>query len=113
MRIGGKLDRLLAESLRVAHERGTLRTKDMAGVTVETTVQPKNVAFPTDGKLTHATIKGLNRLPRRTALALPVERLVLAELLEQDHGQKVGPGKATRRRGGPGNSDRTISGASA
>ena len=32
------------------------------------------------------------------ALALPVERLMLAELLEQDHGQKVGPGKTARRR---------------
>ncbi len=32
------------------------------------------------------------------ALALPLEGLVLAELLEQDHGQKVGPGKAARRR---------------
>ena len=32
------------------------------------------------------------------ALALPVQRLVLAELLEQDHGQQVRPGKAARRR---------------
>ena len=30
-------------------------------------------------------------------LALPVERLMLAELLEQDHGEKVGPGKTARR----------------
>ena len=28
------------------------------------------------------------------AFALPVERLVLAELLEQDHGQQIGSGKA-------------------
>ena len=32
---------LLAESLRVAHESGALRTKDLARVTVDTTVQPK------------------------------------------------------------------------
>ena len=31
------------------------------------------------------------------AFALPVQRLMLAELLEQDHGQQVGAGKAARR----------------
>ena len=31
------------------------------------------------------------------ALALAIQRLVLAELLEQDHGQQVRPGKAARR----------------
>ena len=31
------------------------------------------------------------------AFALPVQRLMLAELLEQDHGQQVRPGKAARR----------------
>lgn len=31
------------------------------------------------------------------ALALPVQGLMLVELLEQDHGQEVGPGKAARR----------------
>ena len=31
------------------------------------------------------------------ALALPVQRLMLAELLEQDHGQQVRAGKAARR----------------
>ena len=30
------------------------------------------------------------------ALALPVQRLVLAELLEQHHGQQVRPGMAAR-----------------
>ena len=49
---------LLAESLRVAHESGALRTKDLARVTVDTTVQPKDITFPTDAKLLHAAIKG-------------------------------------------------------
>src|SRR6266481_8895606 len=31
------------------------------------------------------------------SLALPVQRLMLAELLEQDHGQKVRSGEAPRR----------------
>ncbi len=45
-----------------------------------------------------ASVETLRSMPsRRVALALPVERLVLAELLEQDHGQQVRPGKAARR----------------
>jgi IS5 family transposase len=39
-RLGDKLEVLLAESLRVAHENGALRTKDVERVTVDTTVQP-------------------------------------------------------------------------
>jgi Transposase domain (DUF772) len=63
-RLGERLDLLLAESLRVAHASGALRTRDLARITVDTTVQPKNIAFPTDAKLLHAAIKGLNRLAR-------------------------------------------------
>jgi IS5 family transposase len=69
-RIGEKLDKLLAESLRVAHATGALKTNDMARVTVDTTVQPKNITFPTDAKLVHAAIKGLNRLAGKHAVAL-------------------------------------------
>jgi IS5 family transposase len=69
-RLGDKLDLLLAESLRVAHDSGALRTRDLARVTVDTTVQPKNITFPTDAKLLHAAIKGLNRLARRHGVRL-------------------------------------------
>ena len=48
----------------MAHQSGALRTRDLARVTVDTTVQPKNIAFPTDAELLHAAIKGLNRLTR-------------------------------------------------
>ena len=60
-RLGDKLELLLAESLRVAHEAGALRSQDLKRVTVDTTVQPKAITFPTDAKLLHAAIKGLNR----------------------------------------------------
>src|SRR5262249_54467562 len=69
-RLGGKLELLLAESLRVAHESGALRTKDLARVTVDTTVQPKDITFPTDAKLLHAAIKGLTRLARKRGVRL-------------------------------------------
>ncbi|MGY3423360.1 IS5 family transposase [Bradyrhizobium sp. F1.13.4] len=64
------MELLLAESLRVAHEAGALRGQDLKRVTVDTTVQPKAITFPTDAKLLHAAIKGLNRLARRHAVRL-------------------------------------------
>jgi len=69
-RLGDKLELLLAESLRVAHASGALRTRDLARVTVDTTVQPKAITFPTDAKLLHAAIKGLNRLAQRHRIRL-------------------------------------------
>jgi len=69
-RLGGKLKLLLAESLRVAHESGALRTKDLARVTVDITVQPKDITFPTDAKLLHAAIKWLTRLARKRGVRL-------------------------------------------
>ncbi len=69
-RLGDKLELLLAESLRVAHESGALRSNDLARVTVDTTVQPKNITFPTDAKLLHAAIKGLNRLANKHGVQL-------------------------------------------
>ena len=64
-RLDDKLELLLAESLRVTHQSGALRTKDLARVTVDTTVQPKAISFPTDAKPLHAAIKELNRLARK------------------------------------------------
>jgi len=78
-RIGGKLEKLLAESLRVAHATGALKTKDLARVTVDTTVQPKAITFPTDVKLVHAAIKGLNRLARKHDVALRQSYLRVAK----------------------------------
>ena len=78
-RIGEKLDKLLAESLRVAHKVGALETKDMARVTVDTTVQPKDITFPTDAKLVHAAIKGVNRLAKTHEVPLRQSYLRVAK----------------------------------
>ena len=45
-----------------------VRTKDLARVTVDTTVQPKDITFPTE--LLHAAIKGLTRLARKRGVRL-------------------------------------------
>ena len=78
-RLGDKLELLLAESLRIAHEAGALRTKDLARVTVDTTVQPKAISFPTDAKLLHAAINGLNRLARKHGVRLRQSYLRIAK----------------------------------
>ena len=69
-RIGDKLDLLLAESLRVAHEAGALKTDDLARITVDTTVQPKNVTHPTDAKLMLTAIEQLGKLAKAHGVAL-------------------------------------------
>jgi len=63
-RIGDRLHILLQESLRIAHDTGALKTREMARVTIDTTVQPKNVAFPTDAKLLEVAIRHLGKLAR-------------------------------------------------
>src|SRR5262245_61103664 len=78
-RLGDKLELLLAESLRVAHTSGALRPRDLVRVTVDTTVQPKNITFPTDVKLVHAAIQGLNHLARHHAVPLRQSYLRLAK----------------------------------
>jgi hypothetical protein len=55
--------------LTAAHS-GALRTRDLARVTVDTTVQPKAITFPTNAKLLHAAIQGLNRLAKKHGVRL-------------------------------------------
>jgi IS5 family transposase len=78
-RLGDKLELLLAESLLLAHQNGALRTKDRARVTVDATVQPKNITFPIDAKLLHAAIKGLNRKARKHWVQLRQSYLRIAK----------------------------------
>jgi IS5 family transposase len=48
-----KLAALIQESLNVATRTGAAKPTDFSKVIVDTTVQPKAVAFPTDAKLMH------------------------------------------------------------
>ncbi len=63
-RVGDHLDILLQETLRIAHDTGALKKSDLARVTVDTTVQPKNIAFPTDARLLETAIRQLARQAR-------------------------------------------------
>jgi IS5 family transposase len=70
-RIGPEgLEKVFQESLGVAHRTGALRAKDLKRVTVDTTVQEKAVAFPTDAKLIHRARERLVRLSREHGVPL-------------------------------------------
>lgn len=64
------VDALLAESLRIAFEAGALKGGDLERVTVDTTVQPKNVKFPTDANLLYTALVKLNAEARGAGLKL-------------------------------------------
>src|SRR3954451_15253183 len=65
-----KLVALIQESLNVAARTGAAKPSDFAKLIVDTTVQPKAVAFPTDAKLMHRARERLVRLARRHGVRL-------------------------------------------
>ncbi|OHV81791.1 IS5 family transposase [Ensifer sp. LCM 4579] len=65
-----RLTALLQESLAVAVKTGAMQPSDTRRVIVDTTVQPKNVMFPTDAKLIHRARERLVRLAKQAGLSL-------------------------------------------
>src|SRR5690348_7127269 len=47
---------LIQESLSVAHNTGAIASRDLERVAVDTTVQPKAIAHPTDARLLHRAL---------------------------------------------------------
>src|SRR3984957_660268 len=65
-----RLAALVPGSLAVATRTGAAKPADFSKVIVDTTVQPKAVAFPTDAKLMHRARERLAKLARKTGLDL-------------------------------------------
>jgi len=65
-----KLVALIQESLAVATRTGAAKPSDFSKVIVDTTVQEKAIAFPTDAKLMHRARERLARLARRHGVGL-------------------------------------------
>jgi hypothetical protein len=61
---------LLQESLSVAHRTEAIDTKDLERVAIDTTVQEKAIAHPTDARLTHRAIEKLVELAKREGVEL-------------------------------------------
>jgi IS5 family transposase len=65
-----KLQALLQESLSVATKTEAIKPSDLNRVIVDTTVQPKNVMFPTDARLVNRACEILVRLAERSGIKL-------------------------------------------
>jgi IS5 family transposase len=65
-----KLTALLQESLAVATKTEAIKPSELSQVVVDTTVQPKNVMFPTDAKLMHRAREILVRLAKKHGVEL-------------------------------------------
>jgi len=65
-----KLQALLQESLSVATRTEAIKPSDLNRIIVDTTVQPKNVLFPTDARLLNRAREILIRLAKRHGLKL-------------------------------------------
>jgi transposase, IS5 family len=79
-RLGEKqLVALIQESLSVAHKTGAVEAKDLERVGVDTTVQPKAIAHPTDARLNHRALEKLVALAKRSGVRLRQSYLRLAK----------------------------------
>jgi transposase, IS5 family len=65
-----RLPALIQESLAVATRTGAAKPADFSKVIVDTTVQPKAVASPTDAKLMHRARERLVKLAKKTGVDL-------------------------------------------
>ena len=65
-----RLVALIQESLATATRTGAAKPSDFSRVIVDTTVQPKNVMFPTDARLMHRARERLARLARKHGIKL-------------------------------------------
>jgi IS5 family transposase len=70
---------LIQESLSVAHNTGAIASRDLERVAVDTTVQPKAIAHPTDARLMYRAIVKLVALARRRGVVLRQSYLRVAK----------------------------------
>jgi transposase, IS5 family len=93
-----RIGALLQESLSLAVKTGAMKPADTRQVIVDTTVQPKNVMFPTDAKLIHRARERLVRLARKTGLALRQSYVRVGKLALIKH-QRYAHAKQFKRAG--------------
>jgi IS5 family transposase len=89
---------LLQESLHVAVKTEAIEPKDTGRVIVDTTVQPKNVMFPTDAKLLNRARARLVRLAKRVGIDLRQSYVRVGKLALIKH-QRYAHAKQFKRAG--------------
>ena len=78
-----RLQALLQESLAVATKTEAIKPSDLNRVIVDTTVQPKNVMFPTDARLLNRAREILVRLAPRCGIKLRQPHQLLARPVQK------------------------------
>jgi IS5 family transposase len=87
-----KLEAVLAETIAAALKGGAMAPKHAQRVTVDTTVQTKAVAHPTDSQLLYRGIEWLNRLAKRGGIALRQSFLRLGKHAQREVGRLIHTG---------------------
>jgi IS5 family transposase len=92
-RIGpDKIETMLAESIAAAVKGGAVEPKHFERVTVDTTVQTKAVAHPSDSHLLYRGIEWLNRLAKRHGIELRQSFLRLGKHAKREVGRLIHTG---------------------
>lgn len=73
-----ELEAVLAQSLNVALSSGAMHKRHLTRIAVDTTVQPKAISYPSDGKLLYKCIIALNRFAKLTGSSCANLMYVLA-----------------------------------
>ena len=93
-----KLNALLQESLAVAAKTKAIKPVELSQVVVDTTVQPKAIAFPTDAKLVHRSREILVRLAHKHGVVLRQSYVRVGKLALIKH-QRYAHAKQFKRAG--------------
>ncbi len=80
---------LLTASIEVAFDTGTAKPSSLERITVDTTVQPKAIAHPTDSRLYLKAIQALVRLAKRYGIVLRQSHIRLAKAAAVKAGRGV------------------------
>ncbi len=92
-RIGpDKLEAVLAESIAAAVKGGAVQRKHFERVTIDTTVQTKAVAHPSDSHLLYRGIEWLNRLAKRHGIELRQSFVRLGKYAKREVGRLIHTG---------------------
>jgi transposase, IS5 family len=92
-RIGpDKLEAVLAESIAAALKGGAVERKHFERVTIDTTVETKAVAHPSDSHLLYRGIEWLNRLAKRHGVELRQSFLRLGKYAKREVGRLIHTG---------------------
>jgi IS5 family transposase len=91
-----KLQALLQESLSVAVRTAAIKPTDLNRIIVDTTVQPKNVTFPTEARLANRAREILVRLAKRYGIELRQSYARVGKLALMQH-QRYAHAKQFRR----------------